>query len=572
MIFHRSYTTEAGEVLKKKSALAWIWKNAKGQGVRLAVLSLFSMITSSLYVVPALLSRRAINVAAEAESLAAAKPLLYSCALGLLLTIFVQLALTAACTHLKAVISGKMEMALRQSFFASILRKEYPAISRFHSGELLNRFTSDIDVVVSGFTGFLPAALAILAKLLSGLVLLISFSPSYALLSVLVGLFILAFAALLRPVYKKIHASVQTASGLSRSFAQECTENMVAVKSFSANRQILHTLLLRLARVYKVKIRRSLVSNFTHSGISLIFTLAYYSTLLWGAFSIVGGEMDYGTLLAFLQVVSQIQTPFLNASGLLTQMYAALASAERLMEIEMLADEPVAAGFSASTLYEQMDALCAENLSFRYDKDLVIRSADFTLPRGSLTAITGISGTGKSTLFRLLLGLFPPTSGSLFVQTKDGPTRLGAETRALFAYVPQGHLLFSGTIRENIKFTDPSITDAQMEKAAKAACIYDFIMGLPKGFDTPLGEHGGGISEGQMQRIAIARALCSDAPILLLDECTSALDSETEEALLQNLAALKTKTILFISHKNAAFSFCDHQLTAEDGVFRLITL
>ncbi len=572
MIAYKGYTTEAGGVLKKKSALIWIWKNAKGQWLRLAVLSLFSIITSSLYVIPALLSRTVINAVKDAGSLSAAKELLFRCAIGLLAAIFVQLVLTAACTHLRAVISGKMETTLRQNFFASILQKEYPEISRFHSGELLNRFTSDIDVVVSGFTGFLPTVLSAIAKLLSGLVLLVAFSPSYALLSVSVGLFILLFASLFRPIYKKIHAAVQTASGLSRSFAQECAENMVAVKSFSANRQILHTLALRLAKVYKIKIRRSIVSNCTHSGISLIFTLAYYATLLWGALSILDGRMDYGTLLAFLQIVSQIQTPFLNASGLLTQLYAALASAERLMEIERLSDEKTDSSFSAPALYAQMDALCAENLSFCYGKHPVIQNAHFSIPRGSLTAITGVSGTGKSTLFRLLLGLFSPTSGSLFVQTQTGPVRLGAETRALFAYVPQGHLLLSGTIRENIKFTNPSITDAQMEKAAKAACIYDFIMGLPKGFDTPLGERGSGISEGQMQRIAIARALCSDAPILLLDECTSALDLETEEMLLRNLASLKTKTILFISHKNAAFSFCDHQLVAENGVFRLLSL
>ena len=280
--------------------------------------------------------------------------------------------------------------------------------------------------------------------------------------------------------------------------------------------------------------------------------------------------MDYGTLTAFLQIVSQIQSPFLTASGLISSVYSALASAERLMEIEQLPFEKTDKGFDVGAAYEAAEGIRAHALAFRYDARPIIQSGDFFLPKGSLTAITGTSGTGKSTLFRLLLGLYTPNAGTLSLQTADGEILLDASTRALFAYVPQGNFLLSGTIRENIKFINPAISDAKMEEAARAACIYDFISRLPDGFDTVLGERGSGLSEGQMQRIAIARALCADAPVLLLDECTSALDSETEEAVLRNIAALKTKTVLFISHKNAAFSFCDTHLSIDDGVFRLI--
>lgn len=556
--------------MKKKSTLFWIWKYMKGQRGLLTILSLSSMITASAYVVPALLSRRAINAALSASSFQAAMPALLEIGALLLLVILLQLALSALNTHLRMVISGRMEVSLRQDFFKTLLKKRYASISRLHSGEILNRFTSDVDIVVSGITDFIPEALSIFAKLAAGLIVVVAFSRSFALLSIGVGLLILGLVLLFRPLYKKMHKAVQEASGVSRSFAQECVENIVVVKTFSGRTNFLEKLGLHMEKLYRTKLRRSIFSNFAEKGISLIFTLVYYGTLLWGAASIANDTMDYGTLMAFLQIVSQIQTPFLNASGLVTQLYAAMASAERLMELEQFPEEEVSSVPSPSALYAEISGIGAESLAFRYDKEDILKNASFFLYKGSMTAITGISGTGKSTIFRLLLGLFPPAEGRLFAKTDEGDIPLDAGTRALFAYVPQGNLLLSGTIRDNIKFLNPAVSDAQMEEAARAACIDEFLSSLPHGFDTEIGERGSGLSEGQMQRIAVARALCSDAPILLLDECTSALDSATEEAMLRNISALKTKTVLFISHKNAAFSFCDTHLAVEDGKIRVV--
>ena len=177
---------------------------------------------------------------------------------------------------------------------------------------------------------------------------------------------------------------------------------------------------------------------------------------------------------------------------------------------------------------------------------------------------------GKSTLFKLILGLFSPTGGNIYIKTDSKNIPLNSKTRPLFAYVPQGNLLISGTIAENIKFANPTLSDEKMYQAAKTACIYDFITSLPNGFDTLINERGGGLSEGQIQRIAVARALCSDAPILLLDECTSALDLNTESEMLKNISKLKTKTVLFISHKNAALELSDMHLKITDG--KIITV
>ena len=556
--------------MKNKSSLLWILKHAKKEAGLLSVLSLLGMITSSAYVIPALLSKRVINVATGGGSIFAAKDELLSLGGILLLVIFLQLALSMLGTHLSAMLSGRLEKKIRTEFFETLLKKKYGEIAKFHSGEILNRFTSDIDVVVNGITTLIPQSLSILAKLCAGLIVVASFSEKYAFYSVLAGISILCFALLFRPFYKKTHKAAQEAAGVSRSFTQECVENIVVVKTFSHKAKIKQKLASHLEKLYRIKLRRSVVGNFASGGVSLIFTCLYYGTLFWGAFSILHQRMDYGTLMAFLQIVSQIQSPFLSASGLITLLYSAQGSAERLMEPENFTEEKSSSSFDAAALYENVSEICAENLSFGYTEELILENTSFSIPKGSMVAITGTSGTGKSTLFRLLLGLFSPSGGTLYLKTNAGKMIIDETCRPLFAYVPQGNLLLSGTIRENIKFTNPDISDAQMEEAARAACIYDFISSLPKGFDTEIGERGGGLSEGQVQRVSVARALCSDAPVLLLDECTSALDAETEEAMLRNIANLKTKTVLFISHKNAAFSFSDVHLKMEDKNFQII--
>lgn len=551
--------------MKSKSALLWIFKAAKKHTFLLVLLSLANIITSTSYIGLALVSRRAINIVIS-SNLTNYKEHLINCCILALAIIIVQLLLTLFESHLKAVIRGRFEISMRRRFFENITSKKYSEIKKYHSGDILNRFTSDIDMVVGGVTEFVPQAVSIISKIVSGIIVVSAFSKGFAIVVVAVGLAVTLFSTVISPLFKRMHKSVQQASGVVRGFTQECVENIVVVKSFSSKVPLLNQLAQYMKTLYRKKINRNHVSNATHGGLFIVFTAGYYATLFWGAFEIATGKMDYGTLTAFLQIVSNIRTPFYNASGLITRLYSALASAERLMEMEALECEPVDNSFNANKVYESLTEIKAEGLSFSYGEGNVISGSSFSIKKGSFVSFTGASGAGKSTLFRLMLGLYNPTEGKLSLITENGEIAVNATTRSLFAYVPQGNLLLSGTIAENIAFGNSNAGQAELDKAAELACLKELIDSLPEGYNTVLGERGLGLSEGQIQRISIARALLSDAPILLLDECTSALDEKTELQLLENITKLTNKTVVFISHRNAALSICNQHLRLENGV------
>ncbi len=558
--------------MKNDNTLVWLWNIAKKQLLRIIILSVSSMLSSLSFLGLALVSRKAINIAVGVIPSDNVKADIINCAFILVAILIAQLLLTVLDSHLKAVISGKLEKDLRYRIFKSATAKKYRELNNFHSGEILNRFMGDVDIVVSGVANFIPNTLSIFTKIIGGLIVIAAISKSFALIVICVGVAIILCATVISPFYKKLHKRVRRETGEVQSMTQECIENIVVIKTFSSRLPLLKRLDSIMNRLYKSKIHRNHVSNVANSGIFLVFTVGYYATLCWGALSIASGNgvMDYGTLMAFLQIVSQIRAPLFNASGLITSLYGTIASAERIIALENLPEESTSSQFDPISTYDKLKSIKAESLSFGYnDNNDVITKSSFEIQKGASVAVIGASGTGKSTLFRLLLGLFDATEGSLALMVTDGQIDINASTRSLFAYVPQGNFVLSGTIADNIKFGNPCVDDGAVEKALKSACLYDFVNSLPDGINTVIGERGLGLSEGQIQRVAVARALCCGAPILLLDECTSALDAETEVEMLNNITKLDNKTVLFISHRDAALSVCKQQLILENGVFTL---
>ena len=281
--------------------------------------------------------------------------------------------------------------------------------------------------------------------------------------------------------------------------------------------------------------------------------------------------MSYGTLTAVMQLIGQIQGPFVNISGYLPRFYAMTASAERLMEIEAFADDETARG--ADDVYdyylESFTALGLRDASFTYESGdgspVVLDGVSVEIKKGEYVAFTGHSGCGKSTVLKLRMCMYPLDSGERYITGTEGETALDASWRRLFAYVPQGNALMNGTIREVVSFADPDAThdEDRLRRALEISCADEFVYDL----DAVLGERGSGLSEGQTQRLAIARAVFSDCPVLLLDESTSALDEVTEQRLLQNLRAMTDMTVVIVTHRKAALSICDRVLRfTEAGV------
>ncbi len=543
-----------------KATLKWIYARTKRFLPAVAVTSLISAFTAVSYVLLALITKRVLDIATKnaAGSLAAAGTALFA-------VIAVQVILSACQSLLNAYVNGRLTLSLRSYLFTLICRKRYSQISRYHSGDILNRLTSDVDVVVSSSVSIIPSVVSTVAKITAGIGAMIFMNPIIAAVILVLGITVPAIGRAINKKYKYMHKECQRTEGKTRSFMQECFENIVVIKSFASEKPFVKRLTVFMEDNFRLKIKRTGISVLASICLYTFFTAGYYAVLLWGAGGLAAGTLTYGTLMAFLQLISQLRAPLQNVSGILPQYYSALASAERLIELEKTEDEkPPLEKESADRLKDNFESLEINGLCFGYGREAVIENCSFKIEKNKITAVTGESGSGKSTLFKLILGLYSPTAGSI---TVNGKIPVDASVRGLFAYVPQGNMVLSGTVKDNITLCNPDVDEERLINAAKAAEIYDYISSLPDGFDTVLSERGAGLSEGQIQRISIARALLTEAPVLLLDEATSALDETTETRVLENIKAMSAKTVVFITHRNTSLKVCDRIIRVENKKF-----
>lgn len=507
-------------------------------------------------------------------------------------------------------IRGKLEIAYKSRIFSKILTKKYAAIQEYHSGELMNRLTQDVSVVADGVTSIVPSVAASVVRLICAVAALVALDRVFAIAFVVAGALVFIILGVLRGKLKSLHKKSLESDGAVRSFMQESVENSLALKVFSINDKIEKKSDELQTENFKWKMRRKNYAVFGSAAYNLIFSAGYLFALIYGGACIFNGTgLSYGDLSAILQLVNNVQVPFASLSSAFPKYYAMIASAERLIEIERLEEETVgetvtatagaatelagekaggivggaaikdgektgAAGKTATKkdaarLYGEMRAIVAEDLSFSYGREQVFKGASARIEKGDFVAVTGASGIGKSTFVKLMLGVYDLGGGEIYFDTESGKIPANASTRALFSYVPQGNMLFSGTLLENVTFINDEATDEEIARALEIGCVKDFLGELPEGLNTKVGENGVGLSEGQIQRVAIARAVLTGAPIILLDEATSALDAETELKVLRGLKELKDKTLIFISHKAAALSICNKELRVSRGKFAI---
>lgn len=537
----------------------WLVKNGRSSLLFIALLTVGSILLSMISLQFSMQSKTIIDIATGASD----KNFISACvsiAIMLALMLVVQISVSFINVHA----SSRLEIALKNHIFGILLRKDYLAVSEYHSGELLNRINSDVSVIVSGIVTILPKAALFLTSVIGAFVLLWKIDNFLAIAILAIGPFVLIGARLYSRRYKALHKMAQAADGKTKSFMLEMLRNLLVVKSFSNEELMLAKSEELQKESYRLRVRRTKVSTVAQIGLFLVFNAGFYFALAYCAYKLSKHLITAGDIIAITQLVRQIQSPFQNMSGLVPQFFSVIASVERLIELEEMKNEESTGENVGKEIYSKLDSIVFDNVQFSYTKDSHVSDVNMEIKKGEFAVVAGESGAGKSTSVKLLLGILKPDSGEIYLRTTDGKKHfLGKNSRKLFAYVPQGNLILSGTIRENIAFASETDNEEKIIKAAKIAQIWDFITTLDEGLDTEIGENGLGLSEGQAQRISIARALMYDAPVLLLDEATSALDSQTEAELLKAVKSMTDKTVIIVSHKQAAFEICDKVVKIE---------
>lgn len=462
-------------------------------------------------------------------------------------------------------LNADLERDWKRQLLHGLLHGEFAEVSKFHSGELLNRLNNDVSKVNSGILSIVPGSASMVTRLVVAAVVLGALDFTFLLVLALVGVCVFAITAVMRYLLKELNKRVSEHDGKVSGFFQECMEKLLMVQAMDVSNEVKNRADALLDDRYAIQQKRKNVSLLANTFVSILSYGAGFAALGWCGYGLLKGEMTFGSLTAVVQLVNQIQMPIVNLSGVIPRYVAMVASAERLQELDSIQGDPAPSILDPNYVYDSIDSICAESLCFSYERDVVLSNTTFALPKGAFAVITGPSGIGKSTLLKLMLGIFAPEEGMIFFECKGRKVLLDRSTRRMFAYVPQGNLLLSGSLRDNLTIVAPDATDDEICEAIYVSAMDEFLPSLPLGLDTILGENGAGLSEGQVQRVAIARAILGKAPILLLDECTSALDAETEHKVLMRIRELPNRTCISVTHRPAAVALCDYILEVNDG-------
>lgn len=553
--------------MKSFSVLKWINSIIGKNKIWIFLLTLVQMAQGVFGVVFALSLREIIDAAVSKNTEEILKSVVFVCALVILM-----ISSVALNKYLDEKTKATLEKTFRGKIFAKLLSRSYSEINAVHSGEWMNRIVSDTNVVINASAQIIPGLCGTVVRLVGALIMLFVLVPQLVVLLIPAGIVLALFSLIVRNKLKQFHKNTQQADGKVRSFMQERISNIIIVKTFVQEAKTEEKAEELSNELVRARMKRIHFVNACTTAMNIAMRGAYLLGVIVCAFSISKDAMSYGTMMAVLQLINQVETPFSNISGYLPQYYAMIASAERLIEIENMSadyDCNIRSNEEVKEYYNNdFSAVGLHNVYFSYieagnGKIHVLSKKNIEIKKGEYVAFVGQSGCGKSTAMKLMMSLYPLDKGEKYLVNNDGTKKeLSAEWRGLFSYVPQGNHLVSGKIREVLTFDNAELMkkDDEIYSALKIACADTFVKELPDGLDTVLGEQGSGLSEGQMQRLAIARAILSERPIIMLDEATSALDEATEENLLMNLRTMTDKTVILITHRPAALSICDRKI------------
>lgn len=541
-----------------KAILCWLWHAWHGnrlQAVLNAALGLLG-VAASLMSVWAV--QNAIDVASHVRSGS-----LYAAVALMGVFVLCDFGVSIASVWVRNILGIKAQNRMQQHMLDRILRSEWRGRERMHSGDVLNRLELDVRTVVEFLTETMPNTLSVVALFFGSFFYLFSMDAMLAVVIVIMLPLFMLVSRLYVERMRSLTRNVRNCDSRVQSVLQETIQNRMLIKTLEKDDAMVERLEATQSELRHNVVRRTAFSLFSSFVLNFGFAAGYLIAFLWGAIRMYGHTLSFGGMTAFLQLVARIQGPARNLTKLVPQFVSVLTAAERLMELE---ENPLEE--QGAPLHVAADGgvgVRFENVAYAYadGEREIMNNFSFDFTPGSCTAVLGETGTGKTTLVRMILALIRPDSGRAVIYNGRGDCRqLSSLTRCNFVYVPQGNTLLSGTIRDNLRLGCLSATDEDMLDALHRACA-DFVSELPDGLDTVCSESGGGLSEGQAQRIAIARALLRDGSVMLFDEATSSLDPDTERRLLSNLLTDKRRTIIFVTHRMAVVDYCDKVLRME---------
>ena len=459
------------------------------------------------------------------------------------------------------ILGIKAQNRMQRRMLGRILHSEWQGRDSMHSGDVLNRLEQDVNNVVNFVAETLPNAVSVVALFLGAFVYLFTMDHSLALIIVVMFPIFLVLSKIYMGKMRQLTREVRESDSQVQSLLQESVQNRILVKTLESEDEIVDRLSDQHSALREKVVKKTRFSVISNLIVNVGFATGYLVAFAWSALRMSVGSLSYGGMTAFLQLVNKIQNPARNLSKLVPQFVSVFTAAERLMLFEDIPleekGEPI-----------EVEGPCGiqiNEVSFAYPDDPdtpIIDKLSFDFKPGTCTAIVGETGAGKTTLLRMILALIRPDSGNVYIYNKVERFIVSPLTRCNITYVPQGNTMLSGSIRDKLLLGNVDATEEQMYEALDEACA-DFVRELPDGLDTEMTEQGGGLSEGQAQRICIARALLRNSPLMILDEATSALDPETEKKLLNNILENNSRTVIFITHRPVVLRYCDTSLNLE---------